>query len=814
MEPGTTALRTSRNFHDPDLNRENRMPSRHLLLPAGRRHLIAAAVLCLVTQASQTTWAQSATPPAAGAAIAFSIPAQPLDQALNQLARQAGVQLLAAPGLLQGLQGRPVQASLSVQAAAAQLLQGSGLAGRVAGSTLVIEKAPSAAGATLPAVTVSATAELETSLGPVPGYVARRSQSATKTDTPILEVPQSISVIGREELEARGVQTVMEAVRYAPGVVAGNWGYDARGIDWLLLRGFDATAGNAMYRDGLLLPAYSLTEPYGVERVEVLRGPSSVMFGLGDAGGIVNRVSKMPSSTPTREIEVQYGSFQRKQLAVDLGGALSDTLSYRLVGVELDSNSQQRYPNGAPAEVKRSYLAPSLRWQPSAATSFTLLGEFLKSDASDDTFNVTDAKGRDTGLIQGEPKYSRIKQQQSSLGYLFEHHINDDWTVRQNTRYFSFDTDKHHVVVNLAPDGYTLRRTARFAPEWVNQWTADTQLQGRVRTGDVEHTLLFGVDWSRVRYTAKQFSGPAPSLDLRVPVNGLPVAEPFRPDSNFTQTTEQLGVYAQDQIKFGPHWLLTLGGRQDHVKSATYDRLKGERTTQTDDRFSGRAALSYLVGNGWAPYLSYAESFMPTSGVDLNSTPFRPSRGKQVEAGVKFQPEGTRALLTAAVFDLRKSNVVTYDQNTFEARQIGRIRSRGLELEAKAELARDLNLTASYTWLDTKVRESANETERGKTPIQVPRNTASLWLDYTMGNGFGFGGGVRYIGKRWNDVGNTSSEGGVALLDATVHYKRGPWRFALSATNLANRQYAASRAYSKYYPGSDRAVVASAKYQF
>lgn len=796
------------------------MPSRHRPAPTLRRHLVAAAALSLVAQAGTGAWAQNspaavdAQAMAGAAVVAFSIPAQPLDQALNQFARQAGLQLLAAPALLQGLRGQPVQGSLAVHAAAAQLLQGSGLAGRVTGSTLVIEKARDATGAALPTVTVNAAAERETGLGPVPGYVARRSQTATKTDTPIIEVPQSLSVIGREELEARGVQTIMEAVRYAPGVVAGNWGYDARGIDWLLLRGFDATAGNAMYRDGMLLPAYSLTEPYGLERVEVLRGPSSVMFGLGDAGGIINRVSKMPGTTTTREIEVQYGSFQRKQLAVDLGGALSDTLSYRLVGVELDSDSQQRYPNGAPAEVKRSYLAPSLRWQPSAATSFTLLGEFLKSDASDDTFNVTDARGRDTGLIQGEPNYSRIKQQQSSLGYLFEHHLDDNWTVRQNMRYFGFDTDKHHVVVNLAPDGYTLRRTARFAPEWVNQWTADTQLQGRVRTGDVEHTLLFGVDWSRVRYTAKQFSGPAPSLDLRFPVNGLPIAEPVQPDSNFTQTTEQLGIYAQDQVKFGPHWLLTLGGRQDHVKSTTFDRLKSGRTTQTDDRFSGRAALSYLVGNGWAPYLSYSESFMPTSGVDLNGEPFRPSRGKQVEAGLKFQPEDARSLFTAALFDVRKSNVVTYDQNTFEARQIGRIRSRGLELEAKAELARDLNLTASYTWLDTKVRESANATERGKTPIQVPRNTASLWLDYTLGNGFGFGGGLRYIGKRWNDVGNTSSEGGVALIDATVHYKRGPWRFALSATNLANRQYAASRAYGKYYPGSDRAVVASAKYQF
>jgi iron complex outermembrane receptor protein len=673
-------------------------------------------------------------------------------------------------------------------------------------------EAPSAS-STLPEVTVSGE-QPETATGPVRGYVARRSATATKTDTPLIETPQSVSVIGREELEARGVQNIMEAVRYTPGVTVSNWGYDPRGIDWLLIRGFDATAGNAMYRDGLVLPAYSMTEPYGVERVEVLRGPSSVTFGQGDAGGIVNRVSKMPSATPVREIEVQYGSFQRKQVAVDVGGAISDTLSYRLVGVELDSNSQQRYANGAPVEAKRHYLAPSLRWQPSAATSFTLLGEFLDSKAGDDTFYVTDLNGRNTGLLQGEPNYSRIKQRQASIGYLFEHHINDDWTVRQNMRYFSFDTDKHHMVTTLEPDNYTLSRTARFAPERVNQWTSDVQLQGRVRSGIVEHTLLFGVDWTRSRYTAKQFSGPAPSLDLRFPINGQPVPEPFNPDSNYTQTSEQIGVYAQDQIKIDQRWIVTLSGRQDHVKSRSFNRLDSSRTTQSDDKFSGRAGLSYLIGNGFAPYISYAESFMPNSGADANSQPFRPSRGKQVEAGLKYQPEGSRTMVTAAVFDLRKSNVVTYNQDTFEARQIGRIRSRGLELEAKAELARNLNLTAAYTFLDMKVLDSANTSEIGNMPIQVPKHSASVWLDYTMNNGFGFGGGVRYIGKRWNDVTNTSAEGGVALLDATVHYKTGPWRFALTATNLANRKYTASRAYNNYYAGNERTLVATAKYQF
>ncbi|ADU37535.1 TonB-dependent siderophore receptor [Variovorax paradoxus] len=800
------------------------MPSRTSLPRGASRHLIAVAVLGCIAQAGQSAMAQdtaatrppqaTSTAAGAGAVIGFSIPAQPLDQALNQLARQANLQLLAPSALLNGLRSRAIRADLSVGAATSQLLQGTGLTARMTGNMLVIERATQTSDTTLPAVTVNASAERETAIGPVPGYVARRSQTATKTDTPLLEVPQSISVIGREEMDARGVQDIMEAVRYTPGVTVNNWGFDPRGIEWILMRGFDTTTGIAGYRDGLVLPAYSVTEPYGVERVEVLRGPSSVTFGQGDAGGIINRVSKMPSNTPVNEVEVRYGNFQRKQLALDLGGVAGDTLSYRLLGVGLDTNSQMHYGDGTPFSNKRTYLAPSLRWQPSADTSFTLLGEFLDNKASDDVFYVMDNAGRNTGIVRGDPKFSRIRNRQESLGYLFEHHVNDNWTVRHNLRYSNARIDKHILRDALLPDDYTLTRSARSFPEWYGQWSSDAQLQGRVRTGIVEHTLLFGFDATRIRYTSKEFSGPAPSLDLRYPVNLLPIPEPLVPASNYTQITQQLGIYAQDQIKIDDRWVLTLSGRQDRVKSETTDRINSTRKGQADNKFSGRAGLSYLVGNGWAPYVSYATSFMPTSGVDLNGNPLQPTRGKQVEAGIKYQPEGSRTSFTAAVFDLRKSNVVTYDQNTFESRQIGRIRSRGLELEAKAELARNLNLTASYTVLNMKVLESANTSEVGKMPIQVPKQSASLWLDYTLGNGIGFGGGVRYIGRRWNDVTNTSDEGGVALLDATVHYKTGPWRFALSATNLANRKYTASRAYNNYYSGNERTLVASAKYQF
>lgn len=799
------------------------MPAEHpqrLTLPAAcqvrARRSIAVAVIALL--ASQAQAQTGAAPPLQRTGIAFSIPAQPLDQALSKLARQARLQLMAPPALLQGRQGAAVLGSLSLNAAVAQLLQNTDLQGRIENGTLVIERAPNASsGTTLTTVTVTAQSS-ETAAGPVNGYVARRSATATKTDTPLLEVPQSISVIGREEMEARGVQDVMEAIRYSPGISVGIYGPDNRGWDLMLLRGFDTS--NSTYLDGLSQALFGinrfLTEPYALERVEVLRGPASMAFGQGDAGGVINRVSKQPTGEKIREVEAQYGSFDRKQLAFDIGDRFSadSDLSYRLIGLALDSNDQDRYPDGHKLNRKRTYLAPSLRWQPSAATSLTLYANFLDNQSQEDPyyFGVNNVL---TDVKMGDWSFSRMKQRQSAVGYRLETALDADWSLRQNFRYSHVALTRRTVWVDeVGADDRTISRIARTWDDPVNQASVDTHVQGKLRTGDVAHTLLFGVDFSEQRGTARRFRGPAPTLDLLDPIYGQTVDTPQDPLADYRQTTRQIGIYAQDQIKFSDRWVLTLGGRQDRVRSVTDDHLDATVTKQRDDAFSGRAGLSYLVGNGWAPYVGYTESFLPVGGADVDNNPFKPMRGKQVEAGLKFQPEGRRTLVTAAVFDLRKTNVVTYDPVNFEGRQIGRQRSRGLELEGKAELLPGLNALASYTWMDTKVLESADPGEVGRIPPLVPRQTASAWLDHTLGNGLGAGLGVRYIGRRANDEYNTSFERGVTLVDASLHYEQGPWRLALNLSNLMNRDYHAICYHGECYRGNLRSATVTARYRF
>lgn len=770
----------------------------------------------------QTAFAQSYT---------FDLPAQPLAQALVQFARQANLQLAASPGLLRGLRGQPVNGTLDAQAALAELLRGSDLQGRIANGLLTIERATprSETETTLPVVRVKANADKETATGPVTGFVAKRSATGTKTDTPIIETPQSISVLTRDELESRGARDVTEALRYVPGVTVDQYGPDSRGQDWLNLRGFSGF-GSALYLDGLPMAtnanfANQRSEPFGLERIEVLRGPTSVLYGQGDPGGIVNRVSKRPraDADAVQEIEVQLGSFNRRQIAADLGGTFDKDgqLRYRVVATGLGTDTQDKYTNGKAITNKRYYLAPSLTWLPSADTSLTLLSEFKRDRNRGFAFAYTEPVapvGRATHVLVGEPSFSGFDQDQSSVGYQFVHRLSDIWAVRQNARLAEVKVDYHRVQDrDLQADGHTVTRAADIFDERTRQAIVDTQLQGKLQAGVIEHQVLLGIDWSHRDLTFRQHSGSAPDLDTLNPVYGQVVTAPTTLTGDSQQRLRQTGLYAQDQVHLDQHWLVTLGGRMDWATQRTSDHLASTTQSQDDHAFSGRAGLTYLTDSGWAPYVSYATSFLPQAGRTFKGNAFASTDGKQYEIGVKFAPEGSRSLFTVAVFDLTKRNVLTVDpDHTDYYVQTGEVRSRGLELEGKFTLTRGLDATANYTFNDVKVTRS-NDGNQDKTPTITPKQTASVWLDYTVQDsdwrGLGFGAGVRYVGSTFDDALNTVSTSAFTLFDAAIHYDSGPWRFALNGSNLANKKYLATCSSGCLW-GSERSVVLSAKYRF
>ena len=683
--------------------------------------------------------------------------------------------------------------------------------------------------------------------GKAAGYVTTHTTSGTKTDTPIIEIPQSISVINRRELDARGVQFFTEALRYVPGVVVDQFGFNGQGFEYLGMRGFNVQT-TANFRDNLNQAATGvffgafITDPYALERIDVLRGPSSVMFGRGDAGGIVNRVTKLPTAAPIREVELQYGNFDRKRIAGDFGFANeSGTLMFRLVTSALDTDTQVRFPNtnGDRSGNRRFYIAPSLTWRPSEKTSITLFGDILNNRSGAAPFYPAaptgDADGsfsnNPTNALQGDPGFTQYSTNQASFSYKLEHHFNQTWTIRQNFRFQSQSGNFRDLTsIGYLPDDSSglLQRSALSTTEKINQTVLDTHLQGKLSTGPVNHIVLAGIDWNRMNSAALKFVGDAPSLNVFNPGYFQPVPTPASLDTDAKQRLDQVGFYVQDQIKY-EKWVLTLSGRHDRVSNnsiATITALDPSSPIpfqQRDSAYTGRAGLTYLFSNGLSPYASYSQSFLPQAGL-ADGAPFDPTRASQYEVGIKYQPVGTRSLFTVALFDLTKTNVLTPnpDATSFANQfiQVGEIRSRGAEVEARAEIFRGMNLIGAFTYNDVKVREGAEGTV-GKMPIRVPNTTTSGWLDYNLGalnigwlKGFGIGGGVRFVGRVFNDEANTSITPSFTLFDAVLRYDHGPWRFFINANNIFNEKYYSASSGGNFFRGTERTVIGTLKLNF
>ncbi|WP_426689451.1 TonB-dependent siderophore receptor [Rhodanobacter ginsengiterrae] len=657
--------------------------------------------------------------------------------------------------------------------------------------------------------------------------IAKDSDAVTKTDTPIIEITQSVSVITDEQMSRRGIQGIEEAVWYTAGAQGGGYGADSRS-DWLLVRGFTP----ARYMDGLALAAGSGTgitriEPYGLERLEVLKGPSSVVYGAMPPGGMVNMVSKRPTEQPLHEVGVELGSFDLRQGSFDFAGPLNDsgTVLYRLTGLARNSDTMVDY-----IRDDRYYLAPALTWKPSNRTSLTVLSHLQKANtASGGGFLPADGTllPNPNGKIPrnrftGEPGQNDYDKTIASIGYEFHHDFANDLAFNQNLRYGKADVDNNGGNVGafgLIGDGRTLLRYLFPNENHTRTFGVDNNLQYTFDAGKVQHIVLAGVDYRRGKDDyASAFDFSVGGLDVFNPVYGSPVTVPAY-TSHTMQTQSQLGVYLQDQIKLG-RWGITVGGRQDHVKTDTDNLIGGSTADQTDDAFSARIGINYLFDNGLAPYASYSHSFQPTVGTDFAGKAFRPTTGDQYEAGLKYQPAGGNGLLTASVYQITQQNSLTIDPNhTLYQVQQGETRLRGVELEGRWNLAANLGVYGDYTYSNSKIIRTNDLPSLGQQIALLPQQQAALGADYTIVGGalagLGFGGGVRYVGEHYGDIYNDWKTPSYTLLDAALHYDTGGWRLQLNVSNLTDKTYvsACNSAYWCYY-GYERTVTASARYRW
>lgn len=776
------------------------------------------------------------------AEASFSIPAGPLNRALAAFGAQAGVQVTYLAASAAGKSAPGFTGRATPEQVLAKILEGSGLSysfpdrGTVA---ISVPDARSGGGVSADGSTVleTITVEGESATGPVDGLVAHRSSSSTKTDTPLIQTPQSVSVVTADQIKNQGSQTIGQALQYTPGTRGEAYGTNTT-RDHVRVRGFSPN----FYQDGLILP-YGIgsqgiqSEPYGIERLEVLRGPSSVLYGQNPPGGIVNMVSKRPQAEARNEVFVQGGTFDRLQGGFDFTGPVNDdgSLLYRLVGVGRKSGTQVDF-----VDDNRFYVAPSVTWNPTDQTSLTVLGYVQRDDAgiSGQYFPAVgtirpypNGSYIPTSRYIGEPAVDRFDRRIWSIGYDFSHEFNEALTFRQAVRYTNSNVYNHAVfTTGVLANNRTITRRLSSIDRTLDYFNIDNQLLGTLDTGPLEHQWIIGFDHRNNSETATNGRATATNLDVMNPVYAGGVG-PYVLTQNYKDYVRQLGIYAQDQIRYAD-WLLTLSGRYDWSRSGRDNYFPVLAPTRTDEAaFTGRVGLTYLFDNGIAPYVSYSTSFEPVIGATAparGAVPFQPTEGKQIEFGVKYEPTWFDGLFTAAVYDLRQTNVSTTDPaNVGYSVQTGEVRARGAEFEARANITAAFSLLGSYSYTETDVTKSNVAAQLGKDLPSTPRHQASLWAEYAFQegealNGLTLGGGVRYVGANFGDTLNVWRASPSTLFDASLTLDLGTLTpeakgatLAINATNLFDRKTVdvCFNEYSCMY-GQRRTVSATLKYQW
>ncbi|WP_033577020.1 TonB-dependent siderophore receptor [Dickeya chrysanthemi] len=712
----------------------------------------------------------------------------------------------------------------------------------VLASTLLVAAQAQAAETTTSTDTmvVSATAG-ESVTAPLKGIVAKESASGTKTSTPLVKTPQSVTVVTRDQMDAQAVSSVSDALNYSSGVVTNYRGSSNRN-DEVIARGFRYAP---KFLDGL---SYGLSgqgaalgkmDPWLLERVELVHGPASVLYGQVNPGGLISMTSKRPTAETIRKVQFSAGNQHLGEAAFDFGGALNDdkTLLYRLNGV---ASTRDEFVKDY--KEKRVAIAPAITWLPNSDTSFTLLTSY-QNDPQAGYRNFLPRIGTVTEASAGyiprdlnvsDPNYNRSKREQIGLGYIFDHSFSDNVSFQQNFRYSQLRERYKYLVYTWSnpeiSDTSLSRRQVREELD-ADEIGLDNQIKVKLATGDIEHTLLSGLDykWQDRDYNYWRNGGDQYNFDWANPSYGgsyLVSDSQLALNQSYKKKLDQVGVYLQDQMEWN-QWNLLLSGRHDWSEIRTQDRTTSTTTQQDDSKFTGRAGLLYAFDNGISPYASYSTSFEPNLDSGAPGTPaFKPTTGEQTEVGIKFQPKGSNTLLTVSLFDITQKNITSYNSVTQYNEQIGKVKSKGAEAEVHTQLTPEISLMAAYTYTDAVTKESNTASQINKTPSALPRHSASTWGSYSFQNGplkgVTLGTGVRYVGSTYGDNAEGFKVPAYTLYDAMARYELGSLASQLKGTtvqlnvnNLTDKRYVAScGGDTACFYGSGRTVVATVNYSW
>ena len=685
----------------------------------------------------------------------------------------------------------------------AKMIVMAGLATIIAAQSAWAQEAPQAAGEDSDSIIVTA------------------ATTGSKTDTALVELPQPIKVITAEQYLSQGAISISDTVKYAAGVLANPYGRDTR-VDGFNVRGLDALQFRDGMRDIFSYYASITSDPYNFSRVEILRGPASVLFGQGSIGGLVNLVSKTPEFRTGGELNLVYGSYDRKEAMGDVNVALADNLAVRFVGRVRDADT---YVDHVPDD--RVMFAPSIRWQPTPDTDIVVTGLYQEDDTGSTsqflpivgTFRPNTVAGEqlDRYTFVGKAGWDRYAGRSLQGGASITHNFSDNIKLSVKARYIDSDLEynTHYADSYSNPtdpfsvygtDGRTIGLIADASDARMNVFSTDNNVQFNFNTGaNIEHKLLVGIDysWNKV---GKRYAGGSELVDLYdIDYDALATYDPSGPFTKESQ--KQLGIYVQDQIRFYDRVSLVLGARRDRVTGSS---------GQKDNATTFRAGIIGEIGAGISPFFSYTESFLPVAGSIDNGdgtfgAPYKPQTGTQYEAGVKWQP-GISTLVTATVFKIKERNRVLY-LAAGGTTQSGELNTKGFEIEASHTLPGNFELLANYGYAKLK-------SETNTSLDYMPRHTASFWSTKTFGlvdeAQLRLGAGVVYSGKSvstssiWSIV--TPSR---TTVDALAEIKWQDWRFALNATNLLdNRYYASCLARGDCFVAAPRNVMATVGMRF
>ncbi|NRF48518.1 TonB-dependent siderophore receptor [Pseudomonas stutzeri] len=770
----------------------------------------------------------------------FDIPSGPLGRVLNEFSRQAGIYLVGSHELAQNHQSDGLRGRHSIQQGLEHLLRGTGLqAVRQGASGYVLQPGSAVDVVQLQPMSVIG-AEVQDANGQSDaGYRAIQSATASKTNTSVLEIPRSISVVTRRRMDDQKSQTLTEVLGYVPGIFAPPFAAgDGQAGDLFFIRGFNATDyGYGLLRDGLRVQGnrYDTTsEPFGLERVEVFRGPTSILYGENAPGGVVNLVSKRPTVDSRGEVQLSYGTHDRRQLGVDVSGPLNEGGSVlgRMVVLGRKSDTQvDHQPDD------RLYLAPSLTLNFDDANALTLLGTYQRDrtlielgyPAAGTLLRHPNGK-IDPSTLLGNPDWDDFERETWTLGYEYSHRLNESWQFRQNSRHMQSRIDRREMWpgnLDNAGFGTNVINTAYDRENRSIAYSLDNQVEGNFKLAEVDNTLLVGASLDRTSFNQNWNAGFGGIVNVFDPVyTGSPVTSTAVQNALLEQRL--YGLYTQLQSRIDS-WVFLLGGRYDRVNSS-YRNKAGTLNAPADldywdGQFTWQAGLMYQFDNGVSPYLSYSTAYNPTQQVSSTSGPLDPTTSEQYEAGVKYEPKGWNTTVSASIYDLRKKDDSLYDSVVGDYRNIGRSRAKGVELEVSSDLTDNFNLTSAYTYTDSRITKDAPGSLLEDRQITgVPRNQASIWATYRFLDGglkgLRIGGGVRHFDSTFAYTSpalyGKLDTGDVTLVDAALGYSiNEQWSAELNARNVLGKEYVAGcNNAGRCYWGEERTLLATLTYDW